>query len=178
MGSDDEGRTFLAHGVVELGGAQIGGYLRCDGGRFLDGDVALNMNGATVRGDVSLGQDGDDRPLIACGTVSLVGAEIKGQLKCTGGKFFKPAEPGNDGRAALAATLARIDGHVWFDAGFETDGCVNFDYAEIGGLLSFEQAKFARHVRKRTDSSGRLREGRPCVAPESQLCPGKKSFAI
>jgi hypothetical protein len=146
MIADNEGRIFQARGMVSLAGAQIGGYLNCVGGRFLDGDTALRIDGSTVRGNVMFGSDNANRPFIACGTVSLVGTEIRGRLNCTGGCFLTGGSPDNLGKPTIDAALARVDGHVFFDEGFVTDGFVNFNYAEIGGLLSFEQAGFARNV--------------------------------
>jgi len=146
MMADEEQRVFQARGSVGLGGAQIGGSLTCLGGRFLDGVRALTLTGATVRGDVSLGRDQAYRPFIARGTVELIGTEIKGQLNCTGGCFIRPENPTDERSATIAAALAKIGGHVLFGEGFVTDGVVSFDFAEIGGLLSFEQAGFTEYA--------------------------------
>ena len=76
---------FEATGAVSLSGAQIGGNLECDGGRFSDAAAsgnALFADGLSVAGDVYL-RNGFE----AAEAVRLSGAQIRGALDCTGGRF-------------------------------------------------------------------------------------------
>jgi hypothetical protein len=70
---------FHATGLVDLGGARIGGQLSCAGGRFDGaGGRALDAEAATVGADVVL-SDG----FHATGEVNLTGADVTGQVDCT-----------------------------------------------------------------------------------------------
>ena len=80
---------FKATGLVDLGGAQIGGQLDCTDGQFLNpGETALNCDTARVGADVFL-RDG----FKAEGMVDLRGAQIGGQLDCADGQFLNPTRP-------------------------------------------------------------------------------------
>ena len=136
-----------------LSGAEIGGALNCNGGRFKNVNrwvserntnrVALSAYGAKIGGDVFLGNKNRSE-----GQVLLDRAEIRGALNCTGGVFK------NANGAALSALGAKIDGDVYLcdrscdrdnftDAnGFRSDGEVALDRAEIGGALHCEGGIF------------------------------------
>jgi hypothetical protein len=81
---------FSAEGEVNLLGAQIGGNLDCGGGTFKnlpqedieESGTALMAEGTSVAGDVFL-SDG----FVAAGEVSLLGAQVGGDLECSGATF-------------------------------------------------------------------------------------------
>jgi hypothetical protein len=106
-----KGAVFLRHGFsaegeVRLQEAQIGGQLDCTGGAFENpprkgikgSGKALNADGANVTGPVFLRHG-----FSAEGEVGLTGAQIGGQLECTGGKFTE-----------LTAQRATVEGALFW----------------------------------------------------------------
>jgi hypothetical protein len=85
---------------------------------------ALNAQGARVAGDVFL-SDG----FHAKGKVSLSGAEIGGQLSCTGGRFEYSAKGD-----ALNAQGARVRNGLFFRNVTVTGGLVDLNSAHVGTL--------------------------------------------
>ena len=75
-----------------------------------------------VRGDLSM------RRACVFGEISLDGAHIGGDFKCSGSRLHNA-----DGNALSATT--KIDGSVLLDGGFESWGQVRFVNAEISGAL-------------------------------------------
>ncbi len=79
---------FVSFGEVRLPGAEIGGQLACDGGKFFNpGALAINAHNLSVRGNVYFTQG-----FKAEGEVNLYGADIGGNLECDGGSFNNPSE--------------------------------------------------------------------------------------
>ena len=77
---------FSAEGEVRLLGANIGGDLNCEGGKFDNpGKCALSADKLTAKSDVILSGG-----FSAKGEVRLVGADIGGNLDCEGGGFDNP----------------------------------------------------------------------------------------
>jgi hypothetical protein len=84
--NDREPKSCVAKGEVRLVGAQIDGNLECDGAFFQGqpsdvpnrGNVALNVSGAVVKGDVFLRNHFRSE-----GVVQLVGTQIGGDLNCS-----------------------------------------------------------------------------------------------
>jgi hypothetical protein len=84
-------QAFHAEGEVRLLGARIGGDLSCIGGTFINppkadlpaSNHALSAHTVTIGGNVFL-RDG----FHAEGEVSFTGAQIAGNLECTGGAFL------------------------------------------------------------------------------------------
>src|SRR5712692_3660291 len=150
---------FAAEGAVELFGAQIGGNLDCDGGKFQNPAVAdvagsgraLIANGAKVGGAVLL-RDG----FAAEGMVWLSGVEIGGNLDCDGGKFQNPAVANlaESGRA-LIAEGAKVAGGVYLRNRFAAEGTVWLSGAEIGGSLDCDGGKFQNAAVAIVAESGR-----------------------
>jgi hypothetical protein len=106
-------RGFRAHGTVSLVLTQIGGTLTCEGGTILGTDgVAVWADGINVGGDVFFRADlqfsGVLTPFQANGSVRLVGAEIHGDLDCSGGKFVNTSGDG------LSLARAVIRGEIFF----------------------------------------------------------------
>src|ERR1039457_2265776 len=117
---------FLAKGEVNLAGAQIGGGVDCDGGRFdnpirkriEDSGVALAAMSTKVAGDISL-----RAPFSAKGAVILVNVQIGGDLDCEGGKFQNPAQKGiEEGGTALTAANAKVTGDIFLREQFFAKG--------------------------------------------------------
>jgi len=114
---------------VRLQGAEIGGTLDCDGGRFKNAkSAALNAERAKISGPVLLRNGFESE-----GEVRLFGAEIGG-IACDGGRFR------NTQGTALNAEGAKISGPVYLrkssesDKSFESEGEVRLFRAEIGAL--------------------------------------------
>lgn len=70
---------FLATGLVDLVGAEIGGQLACVGGKFLAKGMALNCDAISVGADVLLLGEFEAR-----GEINLTWAEIAGNLWISG----------------------------------------------------------------------------------------------
>lgn len=123
---------FEAEGEVRFLGAEIGGNLDCENGKFRNKDgKALSADGATVRGGVFL-RNGFE----AEGEVRFLGAEICGNLSCVDGKFR------NKDKRAISADGVRVRGSVYLRDSFEAEGEVRFLGAEIGGNLECDNGKF------------------------------------
>ncbi len=138
-------KGFFASGTVHLIGAQIGGQLNCDGGRFTNVDAdgkpigdALSADNMMVKGNVFL-----NKGFSASGTVSMHSAQIGGSLVCDGGSFAatlnadsKPV--GN----ALSADHMVVKGSVSLRDGFSASGEVRLLRAQIDGNLSCSGGSF------------------------------------
>jgi hypothetical protein len=124
------GGGFVSDGIVQLGGAKLGGNLECGGGAFsgpIDAENrhgdALSLDNIDVQGDVFL-----NNGFAADGAVRLVGARIGGSLECRGAKFRPSA-----GWSLNAERLTVAGG--FFFAEFETPAAlVNLAFAHVGVL--------------------------------------------
>ena len=76
------------------------------------------------------------------GEVRLVGAMIRGQLDCSGGKFKNPATDEHPDSAALVADGIEVKDDVFLSDGFEAEGEVRLPGAVIGGQLDCSAGKF------------------------------------
>jgi hypothetical protein len=152
--------------AVSFFGAQIGGSLHCSGGAFTCGDkspprsaaIMLNLTGAKIAGSVYLNQsfvrDRENFALknfVSHGSVSLVGAQIGGNLDCSSAAIFGPL---NCDRATIGADLICQSGS--FARGIQAQsvvvagdvnltsltakGTVTLAGAAIGGDLTFSGA--------------------------------------
>ena len=72
----------------------------------------------------------------AAGKVSLLGADIGGNLNCIGGQF---ADPGNE---ALLVSHAKIGGGVFLSRGFSAKGAVHMIGTNVGGSLKCSGGEF------------------------------------
>ncbi|GAB5449273.1 hypothetical protein [Gymnodinialimonas sp.] len=116
---------FQSDGPVDLGGAQIGGQLGCDGGAFKATEGrALNCDAAEVGASVFL-SDGFE----ALGEVNLMRARIGGQLACEDGAF--KATKG----LALSCQAAEIGADVLLRGTFSATQLVDFTRAVVVGNL-------------------------------------------
>lgn len=126
---------FDAEGEVRLVGANIRGQLACDNGRFAnpgkddEGNArrALTCDGAKVAGSVFLRNH-----FHATGSVWLRGAEIGGQLNCTGGRFENP------GGNALAAQGIVVKGATVLGQ----EEAIGSGGVEILGMADFSDGTF------------------------------------
>jgi hypothetical protein len=137
-------KGFTAAGAVRLGGADISGELSCSGAQLTGSDsdgYALAAEGIKVGGDVSL-----DEGFTVAGAVHLVGADISGELSCSGAHLTGSDSDGD----ALFAQGIKVGSDVFFDDGFATrHGAVNLAGADISGELSCSGAHLTG-----TDSDG------------------------
>ncbi|EGW21097.1 hypothetical protein [Methylobacter tundripaludum] len=117
--------NVISTSEVSFAGAQIGGDLVCDGGKF-DGKEgnALICDRARIKGCVFLRNE-----FSSTGEVAMIGAQIGGDLVCENGQFV--VKDGN----ALSCDGAVIKGCVVLKNGFTATGTVRLQGAKIGGDL-------------------------------------------
>ena len=72
----------------------------------------------------------------AVGEVSLLGADIGGNLHCIGGQFTNP------GKKALLVSHAKIGGGVFLGRGFSAKGAVHMIGTNVGGSLNCSGGEF------------------------------------
>jgi len=127
------GENFSATAMVLLGGASITGNLQANGGRFdyVEGDAALLLDGIKVGGDV-LFRDGFQ----SNGEIRLIGANIGGDLGCSGALMENP------GADALSCHGAVISGGVFLNEGFTANGAVHLTGSNIRGSVECETGSF------------------------------------
>ena len=125
---------FQATGLVDLVGAEIGGQLNCDGGKFLAEDMALECNGITVGADVFLRGKFEAR-----GEVNLRGAKIDGQLACTGGKFLAKG-------MALNCIAIRVGADVFLRGKFDARRRIFLNRFEAWGRIALNRAEIAGNL--------------------------------
>jgi len=139
LSDDDEIMRFSARGEVNFGGAQIGGVLNCDGGKFEnpprvgieDSGIALQASSIRVTDSVFLGGG-----FSAIGTVDLDGATIEGILECKDGRFRNPQCEGvTTGGIALNARFIQVRDSVILTNGFSAEGSVKLNNARITSRL-------------------------------------------
>jgi len=128
---------FTASGAVLLAEADIA-QLSCRNaqlnGSDSDGD-ALVAYGIRVSGNVFL-----DGKFTAAGAVMLTGANIGGQLSCSGAQLTGANTHGN----ALVARNIRVGGAVFLDDGFMAAGTVSLRSARLDDSLWLMPAKLAQ----------------------------------
>lgn len=146
---------FVAENEVDLVGVEIGGSLVCKGGSFLNKNGrAINAKRAKIGGDVLLtehsnkDENGEESitPFKSEGEVKFSGAQIGGQLKCSGAKFNEPTEINldipSDPKCAFIAQGLRLAGPLFMDDGFEAVGEINLFNARIEGNLDCTNGSF------------------------------------
>ena len=163
--SNDKVALFRSNGKVALIGANIGGQLICTGSHFKEGLRAMNLKtGADVLLGCTFNSNGDvlmfnsngefdsfnlnDEVTLfkSNGKVDLSGADIGGQLDCTGGHF----------EGGLTAMHLKTGAGVFLQKGFVSNGKVNMNEADIGGQLScrgghLEEGLTALHLKVGAD---------------------------
>jgi len=138
------GQGTVVRGAVSLIGAEIEGSLDCDGARLANVPRSLSGDGLQVRGDVRLGvRETSSAPAFtAVGTVSLVRAQIGGDLDCDGGEF--------GGNPSVNLSRARVAGGAFMgvtETGsgvcrFEAAGLVTADWVQVGGSVNCDGGYF------------------------------------
>jgi hypothetical protein len=150
---------FHAQGEVRLVGARIGESLVCGGGTFTNQShvgfegrgLALTADRLVVKGNVSLNRD-----FSAEGEVRFLGANISGNLDCSGGTFWNPAQKGEPRSGhALSADFATVDGTVFLGKEFQAQGEVCFVGAEIGRDISCDKGTFKNPPQDDVDVAGK-----------------------
>ena len=130
--------AFTAAGAVRLARADIAGQLSCRGAQLNGtdrGGNALVADGIKVGRDVLLDREpaGDGPagpPFSADGAVRLVGADIAGQLSCSGAHLNGTNRGGN----ALVADGIKVGAAVLLDKWFTSAGTVSFKSARADRL--------------------------------------------
>src|SRR5664280_2803006 len=133
------GATLRA--AVEVDGANIGGAFDCSGAQLRnDSGPALLADGLTVGGGVFLREGFTATGAGELGAVRLLGANISGQLDCSG------AQLRNDSGPALLADRLTVGGGVFLREGFTATGAgelgaVRLLGANISGQLGCSAAQ-------------------------------------
>jgi hypothetical protein len=173
---------FHAHGPVFLRNAEITGNFDCQGGRFenparrgiSDSGVAINADGIKVHGYVLLRGDksNENSPAFrADGMVRFYGAQIEGDLDCSGGAILNPAQRDLDNSGeALIATAARINGQVLLRESFRAEGMVRLYATQIRGELNCHGASFSNWPVEGAKNSGVAIQGVSARIGGSVLC--------
>lgn len=145
--SNSEIALFESNGEVSLSGANIGGQFVCTGSYFKEGLKAPNLKtGASVLLGSPSNSNGEALMFNSDGGVDLSGADIGGQLDCTGGYF----------KEGLNAVHLKTGAGVFLKEGFYSNGKVNLNEANIGGQLAcfrghFEEGLTAMHLKAGAD---------------------------
>ncbi|MEV4710990.1 hypothetical protein [Micromonospora sp. NPDC049374] len=148
----------------------VGRELRCDEGFHADGEVRLcwaraellsfrnatlhNPNGLALRADSLRATTGCylDQDFHATGTVRIVGAQIAGELSCSGGRF--------DGRGGVAIEAVRLAAEdVYLDRGFAAHGAVRLVGAVLERQLTCTGGHFDNPSGSALDATGLLCRG-------------------
>ena len=159
-GSVNLRNDFFAEGEVQLLGANIGGTLDCDNGKFNNpGSNAISADGLMTKGNVHL-----RRGFSAEGAVRLLGAKIGGELSCTGGKFH------NTGGNALHADGLTTKSNVHLLNGFSAKGEVRLLGVNIGRNLSCAGGEFYNPGGKALNVDGGSISG--CLFWRKTTCEG------
>jgi hypothetical protein len=140
------GPQFRAEGEVRLQAAQIGTVFHCRNCSFInpartnlnESGHALTADGLRVGGRLAFGPE-----FRAEGEVRLLGAQIEGDVDCSGAEFKNPpiANTTSSGHA-LSAHRTTVKGNVFIRDGMSSDGEVSFSGALIEGNLEGASAEF------------------------------------
>ena len=130
---------FTAAGVIRLVRANVAINLDCSNAQLKREGNALVANGLKVGGDVLLNQASGQK-FTAAGAVSLVGADITGNLECSSARLDGANDDGN----ALVADGLKVGGDVFLNAGFTAAGAISLLGADIAGNLECSGAQLTR----------------------------------
>jgi len=156
---------FAAIGAIYLVDATVAGNLECRGVQL----HGINKKGNTLHAErLKVGsQLYLDQGFAADGTIYLLGADIKGNLECRGGRFRGQ----NNGRAINAERMT-VGGDVYLDtigqSRFTAEGTVYLLKANIGGVLSCSGA----HLRSLTSAGDALFAERTNIGGDVRLNKG------
>lgn len=121
------GRTFSAHGTVNLYAARIGGQLKLDGATIHGG-----QGGALILFNASIGQDLRLRGVKASGELYLSKVKVGGNLE------MQSLAVSNPGDTALNASMIEVEQNVRMDDGFSAIGEVSFFLGRVGGRVQVD----------------------------------------
>ncbi|HJP91221.1 MAG TPA: hypothetical protein VJ875_04645 [Pyrinomonadaceae bacterium] len=111
---------------------------------------SLTADVAKVKGSVTLKE-----VVCAKGTVQLRGAEIAGNLDCSGSTFQNPADANiPDSGIALNAEGAKVGGSVLLNNKFSAEGKVQLFNAQVGGNLNCGSSTFQNSADANIPGSG------------------------
>jgi hypothetical protein len=136
---------FHSKGEVRLAGAQIGGALDCSAGKFLNpkkkddeaSGAALRADGISIGGDLSLNSGFRSE-----GEISIIGAQIGGDLDCAEGEFINPIQKDIEGSGqAVTADGISIKGSVFLKSS-RFEGGVRLLDARIGATVECDHGEF------------------------------------
>ena len=122
-------------------------------GLYLNGSSvqSISADGLRVEGNVHLREG-----FTAHGQVRLPGAQIGGNLDCTGGMFKNPPQKDSPGSGtALIADGMNVTGSVFLRNKFIAEGEVRLPGAHIGGQLDCTDGTFKNAPQKDIPDSGR-----------------------
>jgi len=159
----------------------ITGNLSCIGARFSNppqndssgklrdtSGAALVADGAVVDGYVLLRSD-QNKSFHSIGKVSLLGAQVRGDLDCSGATFeYNPDNPSDHRDDALDAERINVKGTVYLSNGFHALGQVRLMDCQIGGSLICEGALFENKFEK-SDGPRALDVERGIIAGTARL---------
>jgi hypothetical protein len=149
-------RGFRSNGEVDLQWAQVQ-RLRATGGSFASGtEYALHADAIRALAGVYL-----DRGFHATARVRLVGANITGELCCTGGIFDNPSDSALDAERIVAED-------VYLDHGFNSHGEVRFVGAEVKRQLNATRGMMENPAGYALDADGLNCGGEVCLNDEFQ----------
>lgn len=125
--------SVSSYGTVDMDNAQVKGQVNFSSANLNGVDsIALSAESVICRGAFHL-TDG----FVAKGRVSLIGAQIEGQLNCADAMFTA-----SEKNLALVADRVTVNGNVFLSDGFCASGCVRFVGARIYGELRCSGGKF------------------------------------
>ena len=149
--------ALLSAGSLNFSGAVINSDVH-------EEDKAINGVNATILGDVLFlptKDKADTRPFTSTGEVSLNGAEIHGDLLCTGGRFSGHETDVPSNKRTLSFSTSKIAGGVFLNkdfnngfTGFLSNGVVEFHDAEIGRNLNCSGGLFNNPEGRAVDGTG------------------------
>lgn len=79
---------------------------------------------------------------VTFGEVRLIGARIEGDFSCSGG-LFKHLDTKRSQCPVIYLDGAIIDGSIFFDQGFRSEGEVRFPNAKVGGIVDCRNGRFS-----------------------------------
>lgn len=122
---------FTADGLVKVVGAEVGGQFNCRAGTFLNEEVALDATSIKAGRGVFL-QGG----FKSYSEILFIAASVNGQISA------KDATLSCKHGVTLTADRLRLNGNIYFDKGFTSEGRVSLCGAVVEGQLNCSGAVF------------------------------------
>ena len=129
---------FESQGAVVLRGANIGGALMCNGGRFINpGNVALQALSASIGGDVYLSEDEQFGDFEADGLVDFTSARVGGLLYVHRAKFNGATGSTHGLNAGLIDMQKTL---IWQKVELPNGATLNLTGAKVGIFMDDERS--------------------------------------